>query len=680
MKLISCRISGFGKLRDKTIEFTEGENRFSFENGAGKTTLAEFLCAMFYGFSKSDKNDRERFCPWVGEIYGGELCFSVGEACYRLNRTFGKTPKLDVFSLRDMTTNQLVSDYSEAIGKELFLMDRKSFRNTIFFGQQKLCSEMTDDIRMILGQEASENSGYGDALERLKEAENELTGKRGSIASRSAEIEKINRELKQKERLLSDERELASDLSNLTKEQTDLTDSLNSLNEQEKQLSEQIGEAENASEKMLLLETLSKAETDYEDALDRFPGEVPEPEKWEKLGQNSRKLIRLRETLSELQNNGENERNSYGKESWDAAFLTEKKKRHFLRFTAGILGILLLVLAVTAPSWEQSEHFAFGIAGFCILLAVLVPVLFGLKKTEAVLRNLTKQKRFSGEKDISRSRISELAAEAEEEERKLRDAFSEYGIEPDTKIADTWDSLREVYEEIQVTKQTCGKLAESWETRFGDLTEQNRNDVRNAYENRETLISARKEAEHLIREKRELLDGLPGKIREKNGILNDTREELALLYDRERELEKLEESQEHDRKLAGMIQKTETFLQLAKDRMALRYTEPLTDRLTELVSQITDDVPELFLDTDGNITKTECGMQRALDTQSAGLKDLLVFCERLSYAEAMFPDEKPFLVLDDPFVNLDTGKRVRAEQLLGTLSRTFQILYFTANL
>ena len=57
MKLISCRIENFGKLRDFTYHFEDGLSVLFAENGWGKSTFAAFLKVMFYGF---DGDNRRR--------------------------------------------------------------------------------------------------------------------------------------------------------------------------------------------------------------------------------------------------------------------------------------------------------------------------------------------------------------------------------------------------------------------------------------------------------------------------------------------------------------------------------------------------------------------------------------------------------------------------------------------
>ena len=73
------------------------------------------------------------------------------------------------------------------------------------------------------------------------------------------------------------------------------------------------------------------------------------------------------------------------------------------------------------------------------------------------------------------------------------------------------------------------------------------------------------------------------------------------------------------------------------------------------------------------------GESRKLDYFSAGQTDLVMLCMRLALVDAMFRETKPFVILDDPFVNLDDRHTVQALELLKELSRDRQIVYLTCN-
>ena len=98
MKLVQCKIENFGKLRDFSFDFSEGIHIICQKNGWGKSTLAAFIRIMFFGFEnpgKQDKlvNERKRFTPWQGGVYGGSVIFEVDGKQYLMRRVFGKKEK-----------------------------------------------------------------------------------------------------------------------------------------------------------------------------------------------------------------------------------------------------------------------------------------------------------------------------------------------------------------------------------------------------------------------------------------------------------------------------------------------------------------------------------------------------------------------------------------------------------
>ncbi len=131
-------------------------------------------------------------------------------------------------------------------------------------------------------------------------------------------------------------------------------------------------------------------------------------------------------------------------------------------------------------------------------------------------------------------------------------------------------------------------------------------------------------------------------------------------------------------KLAETLKITRDYITKAKENLTARYMEPLLNGFSKYYGLITGDSASDFnIDVNTNITKEEYGIQRTVDSFSDGYKDLVGFCMRLAMADSMYPDVKPMLVLDDPFVNLDDSKMEGAGRLLDAVSKEYQILYLT---
>ena len=62
---------------------------------------------------------------------------------------------------------------------------------------------------------------------------------------------------------------------------------------------------------------------------------------------------------------------------------------------------------------------------------------------------------------------------------------------------------------------------------------------------------------------------------------------------------------------------------------------------------------------------------------SEGRKDLAGICARMAMVDAMYEKDKPFLVFDDSFVNLDDEKMRHALTFLKEVGKEYKVIYFT---
>lgn len=226
MKLINIYIENFGCLHQYELKLEESLTVIREDNGFGKTTLAEFIRAMFYGFPRAaktlDKNRRKKYLPWSGGKCGGHLTFELEGVQYRIERTFGATPKGDTFNLIDLTTNRRSSRFSEEIGVELFGLDSDSFERSTYMPQAAQTGPLsTDSIRAKLGDLVEDSNDVGNfdkavtALRSRRSSFIPYRGSGGSVAEARGEISRLQQELEQTERkqmLLDDVRAEAAQL------------------------------------------------------------------------------------------------------------------------------------------------------------------------------------------------------------------------------------------------------------------------------------------------------------------------------------------------------------------------------------------------------------------------------------------------------------------------------------
>ena len=204
MRILKIYIENFGVLSKYSQEFENDITEMIAENGFGKTTLANFIKAMFYGFTNSKKsftdNDRLRYAPWQGGNFGGYLDFEHNGKKYRVERFFnpiGSTK--DTFKLYDLDTNKVSKDYTKNLGEELFMVDVEGYIRSSYIPQtsvdwsenKKLSQNLTNML---------ESNGSEDISKAITRLENESkkyvkTGGRGLIGETKQKISELEEQL-----------------------------------------------------------------------------------------------------------------------------------------------------------------------------------------------------------------------------------------------------------------------------------------------------------------------------------------------------------------------------------------------------------------------------------------------------------------------------------------------------
>ena len=107
---------------------------------------------------------------------------------------------------------------------------------------------------------------------------------------------------------------------------------------------------------------------------------------------------------------------------------------------------------------------------------------------------------------------------------------------------------------------------------------------------------------------------------------------------------------------------------------------PISRGFSKYYGILTNDMTtDWQVDANISVKIKEQGELRDIKWLSAGYQDLVGVCMRLALVDAMYPEEKPFLILDDPFVNLDDEKMQHGKDLLINLERDYQAIYFTCH-
>ena len=183
----------------------------------------------------------------------------------------------------------------------------------------------------------------------------------------------------------------------------------------------------------------------------------------------------------------------------------------------------------------------------------------------------------------------------------------------------------------------------------------------------------KKDIEEKLSELRDIKAKTERNISEAETLLE---ENDGILSEKERETEKLKKYQ----RSLSVISSAAEMLKTADSTLKNRYISPVRDNFVEYSEILREVIGEkIMISEDFDISFEKDGMMRSEKYLSSGEKSLCAFCFRMALTDNMYEAEKPFIVLDDPFVFLDAEHFERVKKLLSELSEYFQIIYFTCH-
>ena len=152
------------------------------------------------------------------------------------------------------------------------------------------------------------------------------------------------------------------------------------------------------------------------------------------------------------------------------------------------------------------------------------------------------------------------------------------------------------------------------------------------------------------------------------------------------EREALEKEKAEAEHTLSLILITKDIMAAAKEDLSTRYLRNMEMHFDRYYQKIREDadaelpadgsrVSSFTMDTSLALSCEAYGERRPVSVLSRGEKDLASFCARLALLESIFTKETPFLLFDDPFINLDDPNYEKATRLIAFLAERFQIVY-----
>lgn len=628
MKLLKCHIENFGKLSNYDYDFHDGLNTIKEDNGFGKTTFASFIKAMFYGL-ESKRNtktliDRKKYEPWQGGRFGGNIEFELQGKKYKLERFFEKKEADDTFKLYDLSTNLETNDFSQNIGEEIFKLNKEAYERSTFISGQNMETSMNDSINAKLGnilENENDINSSEKAINALDEAikRYKKTGGRGEINEAILEKTKLEKKLEN------------SKIDEKTLEERKI-----SLENIKKQIAEKIVLQENLRKKLTSIneEESKKAKLEHYTLLKN------------QLEESKKNIIEF----SSKSNVDEdlNEKIEYNKNKLEnidnkieiiANKLNKNKKIGLSSLAiATVIAIIAVILYI-----KKLTTVGIGLSVVCLIFAfvfVAYSVLIAKTKSKLERKKLEKEN-----------------------------------------LEDTAKTLNSIYEKQQVEREAeLNKLNSDYELKQQNMQvfEQQNNVEEIASYTPKTIVVSKDEIE-------KQLNNLNTEINKLNDEKNYIQNQIEVLeasidtFETENEIAEITDNIEKMKQNLSILEKTKKYLNLAKEQFSSHYLKGMQDSFIKNLEILNGSKMEVNLDVNLNAEVNENGSNKKIDFLSTGYKDLIYICMRLSLIESLFEGEKPFIILDDPFVNLDEEKIENAMKLLKFKAEEYQIIYFVCH-
>lgn len=699
MIIEACHIAQFGKWKDADFSFSPGKNSFLWNNGYGKTSFIYFFKLMFYGVSGDRKqdleeNERKHYMPFQGASFGGRIIFRIGEKRYRLERSFGLKKSEDSFRLFDEDSGKESKDYSENIGEELFSLDAESFQRVCMISHEDLHFSMNSRMHAKLGNVAEDQEDmkkFQQVQTILKDGINALSPNRrtGNIFKLKMQEEELSSGLYGKEALENAVLSIEKEVLSLTEKEARRKEEGKAL---EAELSQRISEKDSLGKWMSYAqkkEEWEKAEYRYENALkwyyqDRF-SDIPEEKKallWKEEMQSLQEQIRSIkkeiEKVSEV--GGENVGAEAEKEgeivlpleeaSVPGASRAKKDTSKNETFGNGTKEM---------GQYGTSPAVLFALVGLGLLFVLLFfGKLFGMplgipSALFLLLGILSFSLCFflwwSGEQ---KKRAWQEKQEEEENRQRKQQAIRFASLEELLSRFHKLEDMQDLEKEAAGRKEEFLRFVEEegGEQAFSLLEEKQKE-----WEEGPSLEESRRKLEEFRKEEEERREEIRKKRAEREAKVRD----LDFLEEQERLLAQKKEEREALERRYNLLQKTKAYLEMAKERFALQYKEPILEAFQKYFQSICTEPLQFQMSEDLELSFVDRGLSREQGYLSEGLQDLCRFCQKLAIFDAMFREEKAFLLLDDPFSHLDEKNGARARALLEELAESRQIFYFTCS-
>ncbi len=124
---------------------------------------------------------------------------------------------------------------------------------------------------------------------------------------------------------------------------------------------------------------------------------------------------------------------------------------------------------------------------------------------------------------------------------------------------------------------------------------------------------------------------------------------------------------------------TKDFMLQARENVSKRFIVPINQSLKNLLTTFDITDRNYIIDTEWNVKEETNFGTKEFQYSSQGLQDIISFCQRINLIDEIYKKEKPVIILDDTFVNLDDKKLKIAKEIIKEIAKIYQIIYICCN-
>ncbi len=134
-------------------------------------------------------------------------------------------------------------------------------------------------------------------------------------------------------------------------------------------------------------------------------------------------------------------------------------------------------------------------------------------------------------------------------------------------------------------------------------------------------------------------------------------------------------------RILDINKKTQALLKEAKDSLTAKYLSKTKAAFDKYMETIASEEPaDYVMDTSFGVSRNEKGTLRSTPAYSRGTRDAMLIATRFALVDSLYENEKPFIVLDDPFAYFDDAKLTRSLRVIKKIADQKQVIYFTCQM